>query len=567
MSRFDLRTAMSRRLHRRQVVRGGAALTAGSAAAMLLACGGDGNQAGTPASSSGTAPAQGTAVAAATQAPKRGGRIGLNYQDNTNNLNPAIDVGQRLAMGAYHSYDRLISQRMGKDTAKEYVLEAAQNVEQPDPTTIIFKLKPGIKFHNLPPVNGRAVAADDIVASQLYVKDETRATNRTFQVNSMQSVEAPDAQTVVFKLKAPNAYVFSGTQMVDPGANCIFPKEIIANLDNVQIGSGPYQLTQHAINERYMYKRFDGFRDADKGLPYIEEREYLSLKDPAAQEAAFRSEQLSIWQLPDATYADRIKRELGGRIEMDEYETLGMMAHLNNVTKPPWNDVRVREAIYRITNRKQYLDLLEAGKGKVPPGPMQLGLTEYQLTEAQTEKYFKQDPMAARQLLNAAGFDFNRTVPILQINRQRDAQAGEIMQQQYGLAGIKTQVTAIPFAEWLNQRIRMGDWEAYVTTFPGFDSPYRILRWQHTTTTDVHAFAGIKDPEIDKMIEKSEVTLDRNERIKMVKDIQLAALEKYTPFMYVYHQTVFQARQKYVRDYEIMPASNPMYRTEMWVDK
>jgi peptide/nickel transport system substrate-binding protein len=563
------RTTSPNRPRRRQFLRGAVGLSAGSAAALLLACGGDTKKESTPASSSsGTTPAQGTAAAAATQAPKRGGRLGLNYQDNTNNLNPNIDVGQRLAMGAFHAYDRLISQRMGKDTAKEYVPEAAASVEQPDATTIIFKLKPGMKYHNMPPVNGRDVVAEDVVASNLYVRDDQRSTNRTFHVNSMQSVDAPDAQTVVFRLKAPNAYVFSGTQMVDPGANCIFPKEIIPNLDNMQIGSGPYQLTQYAINERYLYKRFEGYREAGRGMPYIEEREYFSLKDPAAQEAAFRSEQLGVWQLPDATYAERVKRDLGARIDMDEWESLGMMAHLNNVTKPPWNDVRVREAIYRITNRQQYLDLLEGGKGKVPPGPMQLGLTEYQLDPSQTAKYFRQDPMAARQLLTAAGFDFNRTVPILQINRQRDAQAGEIMQQQYAQAGIKTQVTAIPFAEWLNQRIRMGDWEAYVTTFPGFDSPYRILRWQHTTTTDVHAFAGIKDPEIDKMIEKSEVTLDKNERIKLVKDIQVAALEKYTPMIYVYHPTVFQARYKYVRDYEIMPAStNPMYRIEMWLDK
>src|SRR6266545_2436437 len=128
-----------------------------------------------------------------------------------------------------------------------------------------------------------------------------------------------------------------------------------------------------------MYKRFDGFREAGRGMPYIEEREYFALKDPAAQEAAFRSEQLSIWNLPDATYADRVKRDLGAKVDMSDWEDLGMMAHLNNITKQPWNDVRVREAIYRITNRQQYLDLLEKGQGKVPPGPMQLGLTEYQL--------------------------------------------------------------------------------------------------------------------------------------------------------------------------------------------
>src|SRR6266508_1769878 len=155
---------MARQPRQRQAARGGATLAAGSVAAMLRACGGDRKKESTPSSgSTQSQPAQGTAAAAATQTPKRGGRLGLNYQDNTNNLNPTIDVGQRLAMGAYHAYDRLISQRMGKDTAKEYVPEAAGSVEQPDATTIIFKLKPGMKYHNMPPVGGRAVTADDVV--------------------------------------------------------------------------------------------------------------------------------------------------------------------------------------------------------------------------------------------------------------------------------------------------------------------------------------------------------------------------------------------------------------------
>ena len=69
------------------------------------------------------------------------------------------------------------------------------------------------------------------------------------------------------------------------------------------------------------------------------------------------------------------------------------------------------------------------------------------------------------------------------------------------------------------------------------------------------------------MIEKSEITVDKNERIKLVKDIQIALLEKYTPMIWVYNATVFQGRWRYVRDYEINPATHPMYRTEMWLDK
>lgn len=71
------------------------------------------------------------------------------------------------------------------------------------------------------------------------------------------------------------------------------------------------------------------------------------------------------------------------------------------------------------------------------------------------------------------------------------------------------------------------------------------------------------------MIEKSEQMLDRNERINLIKDIQLALLEKYTPFIYLYYPIAYFHRYKYVRDYEFDPVGtlHTLYRLEMWLDR
>jgi len=72
---------------------------------------------------------------------------------------------------------------------------------------------------------------------------------------------------------------------------------------------------------------------------------------------------------------------------MDEYLTLSMVPLSMNATRPPFKDQRVREAVYRFIDRKQFLDLLDEGRGAVPPGLLQVGMTEYQLDPKQTEKY------------------------------------------------------------------------------------------------------------------------------------------------------------------------------------
>ena len=70
-----------------------------------------------------------------------------------------------------------------------------------------------------------------------------------------------------------------------------------------------------------------------------------------------------------------------------------------------------------------------------------------------------------------------------------------------------------------------------------------------------------------KRFEQAEVTIDKNARIKLVKDIQTALLDKYTPMIYLENPTIFIARYKYVRDYQYNPATVTMYRLEAWLDK
>jgi peptide/nickel transport system substrate-binding protein len=562
------RTDAPRRPGRRQVLQGGVGLVAGSAAAFLLACGGEKKE---ESKSTATGGAQGTAaVAAGTQTPKRGGKLTETWNGATVGFNPVIDFIQGHFLQSVKVYDRLISTRLGKDTSKDYVLEAAQSVEQPDPTTVVFKLKPGLKYQDRAPVSGRAVTAEDIVKTHLYVRDEPRTEQPLFHQVWLQSVEAPNTQTVVFKLKMPHAYLFSEAQLSNSGAHCIIPKELLDNPDtNWPIGSGPYQLVEAENSIRYKYKRFEGYREAAKGLPYIDEREFLILVDTAAAEAGFRSEQIQSWQAPLPTIAEQLKKDLGARIDQDEFLSLQLTTFAANINKPPWNDVRVREAIYRLLNRQQIVDLLEGGKGKVLPGYLSLGLTEYQLDASQTEKYFKQDLKAAKQLLDAAGFPYNREVEMSAINSPRNNQGCEIFQQQASQVGIKVRITPMPFPQWLQEKMPKGDWEVWYAAHPAYDTPLVPLRLQTTKGFGQHVATGLKEPQVDAMIARSEQTLDRNERIKLVKDVQIALLDKYTPFINTHNFNVYWNRWKYLKGWEVNQGypTQPMYRTELWLDR
>jgi hypothetical protein len=119
--------------------------------------------------------------------------------------------------------------------------------------------------------------------------------------------------------------------------------------------------------------------------------------------------------------------------------------------------------------------------------------------------------------------------------------------------GVKARIVPLLIAEFLAQKISTGNWDTFVAYWPGYDSPQVPLRLHHTETQHVHRYAGLKDPTIDKMIEKSEQTIDRNERIKLVKEIQIALLDKYTPMIWLQNNTT-TTRATSTRDREINPA-------------
>ena len=80
-----------------------------------------------------------------------------------------------------------------------------------DKLSITFKLRQGVKWHNKAPVNGRAFDSSDVVAN--WKRYEAKGGNRAANANSANpnapiiSVTAPDARTVVYKLKEPTSYI------------------------------------------------------------------------------------------------------------------------------------------------------------------------------------------------------------------------------------------------------------------------------------------------------------------------------------------------------------------------
>ncbi|MCL4242932.1 MAG: hypothetical protein KJ048_16395, partial [Dehalococcoidia bacterium] len=77
--------------------------------------------------------------------------------------------------------------------------------EMPDGQTLVFRLKPDARWHEVPPLNGRAVTADDVKHSIERQMSGDTTFVRAPQWAGIDTIEVSDPGTITFKLKAPLA--------------------------------------------------------------------------------------------------------------------------------------------------------------------------------------------------------------------------------------------------------------------------------------------------------------------------------------------------------------------------
>lgn len=549
-----------RRFVRRRLLAGGAGVSLGAIALAALGCGSDsGGTGGSPTAGTGATAATG----AANGEPKTGGTYGDTYT-SSNNLNILTNASEYAAFGGQYVYDHLITTRTNENAP--FVLEAAESLEQPDDMTITFKLRPGMKYHNIEPVNGREVVAEDVVLMQEFVTPQDNIENN-FQRNFLERAEAPDKYTVVYHLKEPRAYLFDSRILGHPGPQAIIPHETFDNLDaGRQIGSGPFILEDWVISTRYHYVRNPEYHGrGESGLPYRDATNVFILADNAAIEAAMRSRQVSEWIPPPAQF-EELRDSMGDLVQTQEYTSLSPNTWNMNMEREPFTDVRFREAMYRATNRQQYIDLVWAGSAEAPPGILATGMSQYQLDPSDTEEYYKYDPEEAKQLLSAMNWDPNREIELFYIGPSSTSDVmAEVFRQQAAAVGVRVRIVTFGLAEALPKTQRR-DYDMFIGGHPGYDTPSVPMRHNHSDPIHQFEVSGLKDAELDAMIERAERTVDIEENIELVKQAQLYAIRNYTSYYNIATAINRRLLDSRIRNYEIEPSNTAMHQATMWFD-
>jgi peptide/nickel transport system substrate-binding protein len=398
----------------------------------------------------------------------------------------------------------------------------------PDGLTYTFKIHRGVRFHDGSPLTAADVKAtyDKIVFPPPGVRSV-----RKNSYAAVQSIEAPDADTVVFKLKFPSASLLDN--LASPW-NVIYPKKYLDKDPNYfktnAIGSGPFKFKSHTRGST-----FEGVRNPDyfvKDRPYLDGYKFFVSPETSVRAAALRSGRAWIeFRTMPAAEVDAIRKTLGDKVVVQDTPGTGLFGIAINNTVKPFNDVRVRKALSLAFDRytagkvlSPLASLRDVG-GLLRPG------TEFAISEAELQKLpgfgrdMEKNRAEARRLLAEAGYPNGFKTVLKNRNVKVPYQDFAVFAiQEWRKIGVEAEHRPLETATWFADGRDQGNFELIVSGVFGYnDDPDFFL--ERYATGDANNWGRFSDPRIDDLYARQARTLDPAERKKLVNEIDKIVLD------------------------------------------
>lgn len=399
-----------------------------AAAVLLTACGG-GSGGGGGSSETGGGSGSGTGSGYADEL-----RIGWNEGKT---LDPAFfSLVQDYAV-AKQIYSGLVQYKMG---TTEIVPDLATSWDHtPDGLTYTFHLRSGVKWQK----GFGDLTAQDVVDHFRRIMDPATASPFASTLSDVDSVDAPDAHTVVFHLKHPDAFFLD--QVV------AFREGFIANPKAVQqygkdygrnpVGTGPYQLKEWVPGQ---YILLEANPDYYGGVPKTKYVRFVNIADESARRIALENGEIDVfWNASDPKMIQEFSSS-------PDYEVLQLpstgIATLDINTKvKPFDDVRVRQALAYAIDYKSITDGVRGGMADKLDTIIPKGMFGH---SDDVQPVYTYNPDKARELLKEAGYQNGFKTSANVLNSAYVPDMFTVIQSNLRDVGIDMQINLVDAPTW-----------------------------------------------------------------------------------------------------------------------
>lgn len=436
----------------------------------------------------------GTAMAARTD-------ITIGMQLEPPNLDPTGGAAAAIDEVVYANIFEGLT-RFGPDGSVKAALAQSWAIEN-DGARYVFSLQPGVKFHD-----GADFTAEDVKFSldRAMAEGSTNAQKGLFA--NIDSVDIVDDTTVAINLKQADGSLLFNLAWGDA---IMLDAASAGTAATNPVGTGPFVFDRWVQGDRIDLVK----NQAYWGEPAkLDKASFKFISEPTAAYSAILAGDLDAF--PNYPAPENLAQlDADPRYSVVLGSTEGETILSTNNAVPPFDDIRVREALAHAINRDEIIDGAMYGYGTpigthfAPHNPAYLDLTS-------KSAY---DPDKAKALLKEAGYESGLTVSLKLPPPAYARRGGEIIAAQLRDVGITAQIENLEWAQWLEQ------------VFKGKDFNLTIV--SHTEPMDIGIYANpdyyfqYDNPEFQELMKAFAAETDPAKRTSMLQQAQTIIADDY----------------------------------------
>lgn len=401
----------------------------------------------------------------------------------------------------------------------------------PDGKTWTFHLRKGIKFHD-----GADFNADAVKKSFERILDPATGSPRRSILSMIVEMNILDPYTIQLVTAEPFGPFLS--QLATYNASILSPKAIDTygkDYGTHPAGTGPFVLKEWLPGEQIVFQRNEDYW-GDK--PKTKNLVFKVIPEMTTRVMALQTGEVDIISNVPPFMVEQLKKSKNVELIVAEgFRTIyiGM-----NMKRPPFSDVRVRQALYHAIDRDTIVNNILNGLAIKAVGPESTSIPG----AAKDLKTYEYDPQRAKALLNEAGYPNGvKVVFVSPFGRYNmDKQVTEAIQAQIAESGFKADLQILDFAIITNI-LREGNCDMFLMGkgSPSGDLDFTAqICWKTGGSLN---YSGLSDPEIDNLVDEQRRTVDLKKRYEILQKMQ-EKLQELLPWVPLYYEKQIAAKSK-----------------------
>lgn len=428
-------------------------------------------------------------------------------------------------------YSKLIQYKPGREWGWE--LDAAESIEQADPTHIKFKLKPGIMFSN----GFGEMTAEDVKYSFERILDEAIESTNTPDWGSLKEVTV-DGQyegTIVFNEPYPPAWNIAMPYIV---GNIVSKKAWEAAGGKVTTttpcASGPYMHKEWQPKQKTILVRNP---DWHGGTAAFDEVHIFPIDDESTAQIAFESGDIDYTRVPVSS-VQTLKTSPPKNATLDEYPSLYYVWVGMNVENETTSNEDLRKAIQHCIDIPSILEASYFGAADVATGMIAPGLTGHRDSAMVAPAA---DLAKAKEYLKAAGLEGGASVSLDVLNKAANVTTAQIIQATCAQVGINVDINLHESgAFWSlgddSAGERYKDIQLILNRYSMGPDPSYATAWFVTDQKGIWNWERYSDPEYDKLEAQAKSEVDTGKRAEMYQKMQ-DMMESSGAYRFITHES------------------------------